>query len=85
MKLILFVLLYAGTTLATEEYIKVTTPGMYNCDKGYERITSRKECQDAVEQLAVRDPNLRDRYYPNTPLAYRENKDYVPPYCYFFR
>jgi len=60
MKLILFVLLYAGTTLATEEYTKVKAG--HNCDKGYERITSRKECQDAVEQLAVRDPNVRDEY-----------------------
>ena len=85
MKLILFVLLYAGTTLATEEYIKVTTPGMYNCGKGYERIKSREECQDAVEQLAVRDPNVRDEYYPYTPLARKEWKPDTPPYCYFSR
>ena len=84
MKLILFVLLYAETTLATGEYKKVAGFD-YSCGKGFERIKSRKECMDAVKQLAVRDPNLRDRYYPNTPLAYRENKDVMPPYCYFSR
>ena len=84
MKLILFVLLYAGTTLATEEYIKVTTPGMYNCGKGFERIKSQRECQEAVKQLAVGDPNVRNEYYPGTPLAYRQNSTHDPPYCYLF-
>ena len=84
MKLILFVLLYAETALATGEYKKVADFS-YNCGKGFERIKSRKECQDAVKQLAKRDPNVRYRYYPYTPLAYRGNHDFMPPYCYFSR
>ena len=83
MKLILFVLLYAETALATGEFKKVTNG--YDCGKGFERITSREDCEKVVKQLAVTDPNVRDPYYPDTPQAYGENNHWKPPYCYLQR